>query len=340
MTLSQVGEGDFVFDFDDRWFEGEHHSGHTDGWAHHGVVVTSAGEVVTFDEKLPRVLVLGRDGSLVRTFDVDLVEGHGMVLVREGDEELLWISDNGSKRRRRDDGTYEPDVKPLRGSVAQFRLDGTEVFRLKMPALPVYAAGDYCPTAVAVDEEQFGGGGDIWVADGYGQMVVHRFDNAGTYLMTIDGTTGAGRFTHPHAVYIDRRDATPELLVADRRNKRIQVFDLEGRFVRSFGEDFLVSPSGFAGYGDNLLVTELNSRITILGPDNKPRAFLGHHEPAAQNRPGWPNEAEHGKARRPQLRAGTFNTPHGVAVDAGGSIYVTEWLIGGRLVKLTPPNSR
>ncbi|MEV0290311.1 hypothetical protein AB0H36_39805 [Kribbella sp. NPDC050820] len=340
MTHSQIGEGDFVFDFDDRWFEGDHHSGQTDGWAHHGIVVTAAGEVVTFDEKLPRVQVLSRNGSLLRTFDVDLTEGHGMLLVRDGDEELLWICDNGSKLRRRDDGSYQPDTKPLRGNVAKFRLDGSEVFRLKKPALPMYDDADYCPTQVAVDQEQFGGSGHIWVADCYGQEVVHRFDKTGTHLMTIDGTTGAGRFNHPHAVHIDRRPGTPELLVADRRNKRIQVFDLEGRFLRCFGEDFLVSPSGFAGYGDNLLVTELDSRITILGPDNAPKAVLGISEPAMRNRPGWPNEAKRGKTCRPQLRAGTFNTPHGVAADADGSIYVTEWLIGGRLVKLTPQNSK
>ncbi|CAG7618859.1 SBBP repeat-containing protein [Rhodococcus opacus] len=259
-----------------------------------------------------------------------------MLLVREDDEELLWISDNGSKMRCCD-GTYQADTQqPIRGNVVQFRLDGTEVFRLDMPQLEMYDDGSYCPTQVAVDEEHFGGSGDIWVADCYGQSVVHRFDKSGTYMMTLDGTSGAGRFTQPHAIYLDRRGAEPELLVADRRNKRIQVFDLGGSFLRSFGEDFLVSPSGFARYGENLLVTELDARITVLGPDNEVKASIGDYDPAVRTRPGWPNEADDKGTQRPRLHGAQFNTPHGVAVDTDGNIYVTEWLIGGRLVKLVP----
>ncbi|MDX5965272.1 hypothetical protein SIM91_18590 [Rhodococcus opacus] len=75
MGSNPIGEGDFTFDFNDRWFSGDHHRGNTDGWAHHGIVVTSGGEIVTFDEKLPRVQVLSNTGELVRTFDVDLTEG-------------------------------------------------------------------------------------------------------------------------------------------------------------------------------------------------------------------------------------------------------------------------
>ncbi len=177
------------------------------------IVVTSNDEIITFDEKHPRVLVLSPDGRLLRSFEVNLVEGHGMLLVQEDGEELLWISDNGSKMRCTDNGTYVPDGQPVRGNAVKFRLDGTEILRLERPDLDMYVDGDYCPTQVAVDEERFGGEGDIWVADCYGQSVVHRFDKYGKYLATLDGTTGAGRFAHPHAIYIDRRGDVPELLV-------------------------------------------------------------------------------------------------------------------------------
>ena len=36
----------------------------------------------------------------------------------------------------------------------------------------------------------------------------------------------------------------------------------------------------------------------------------------------------------PQLRPGLFNSPHGLAADADGHLYVAEWLIGGRTIKL------
>lgn len=338
----KIGDGDFVFELDDGWYDGPHHTGKTDGWAHHGIAVTTAGEVVTFDEKLPQVQVLSRSGDLVRTFGVDLIEGHGILVVREDDEDFLWISDNGAKRTRGDDGNYEWGPSPCRGCVAKYRLDGTNVFRLNAPELPVYAAGgDFGPTQVAVDETRFGGTGDIWVADGYGQSLVHRFDEAGTLLATLDGTAGAGRFSHPHAVFIDRRrQGAPELLVADRRNRRIQAFDLGGGFLHSFGDDVLLSPSGFATYGQDLLVTELDGRITVFDEDFELRAYIGVSDPSAQTRPGWPNELRLGKPCRPELRPDAFNSPHGIAVDVDGTIYVTEWLIGGRLDKLVPSRSQ
>jgi hypothetical protein len=36
------------------------------------------------------------------------------------------------------------------------------------------------------------------------------------------------------------------------------------------------------------------------------------------------------------IDAGKFNSPHGVAADTQGNIYVTEWIIGGRITKLAP----
>lgn len=336
MPKIRIGEGEFTFEFDDNWFNGSHHTGSTDGWAHHGIVVTLADEIVTFDEKDPVVHIISPEGHLMRSFPVDLIDGHGMLLTEEGGEEYLWISDCGAKMHRCNNGSYKSQTKTLHGTVAKFRLDGSEVFRLGVPDLEIYVDGDFGPTQIAVDEERFGGTGDVWVADGYGQSVVLRFTKSGECIDIIDGVSGAGRFDQPHAVYIDRRRDRPELLVADRSNKRIQVFDLKGSFLHSFGEGLLVSPSGFARYRDHLLVAELDSRIAVFGPDNTLKAYIGDFDPEARLRSGWPNKEEHGEVRRAQLRPGAFNTPHGLAVDKNGTIYVSEWLVGGRLDKLTP----
>jgi hypothetical protein len=341
-----IGEGEHRYAFEGEWGRDEHHhSGHSVGWAHHGIAINGE-EVITFHEEKPEVLFLGLDGSFLRSWPVNLTEGHGFALVRENGRELLWIADNGSKFHREDDGEYVatgPPVHgsyrrvprpPARGAAVKFDLDGNELLRLTTPPLPIYEDGDYSPTQVAVDEERFGGTGDIWVADGYGQSLVHRYSRGGKYLATITGEEGAGRFWFPHSVYIDRRAPQPELYVADRKNKRIQVYDLQGTFLRSFGEDFLVSPGGFAPYGEDLLIAELDARLTVVDGQNRFVCYLGEYDESARLEPGWPNVMVEGKPQRPLVVDGEFRTPHGMAVDADGNVYVSEWFIGGRLVRL------
>jgi hypothetical protein len=53
--------------------------------------------------------------------------------------------------------------------------------------------------------------------------------------------------------------------------------------------------------------------------------------------PGWPNalDADGQAVRTHRLRPERFNSPHAVAFDRDGSLYVAEWLLGGRYTKLT-----
>ena len=141
-------------------------------------------------------------------------------------------------------------------------LDGQIVVQVDAPDLPIYRDATFAPTCVAVNEERHGGNGDVWVADGYGQSLVHRysrFDKHGEYLGTIGGDESApAPFATPHGLWFDRRGAEPELYVADRGNRRVQVYDSEGVFKRRFGQDFLSSPSAFAQLDkETLVVAEL-----------------------------------------------------------------------------------
>src|SRR5207302_7989233 len=92
---------------------------------------------------------------------------------------------------------------------------------LERPDHPAYGEVTYKPTGVDVDDR-----GTIWVGDGYGANLVHRYDVDGRYVGNLTGEEGAGRFDTPHDVFVDRRTAEHELYVADRANSRIQVFDL------------------------------------------------------------------------------------------------------------------
>ena len=57
-------------------------------------------------------------------------------------------------------------------------------------------------------------------------------------------------------------------------------------------------------------------------------ATLGENDQVSA-RTGFPND-------RDLVEPGRFVTPHSVATDATGSIYVVEWITGGRITKLVP----
>ncbi len=48
-----------------------------------------------------------------------------------------------------------------------------------------------CLLRIGVNEKRNGGNGEVWVADGYGQSQVHRFDKAGEYKGSINGKEGS-----------------------------------------------------------------------------------------------------------------------------------------------------
>jgi DNA-binding beta-propeller fold protein YncE len=83
------------------------------------------------------------------------------------------------------------------------------------------------PTDVAWDAA-----GNIYVADGYGNARVAKFDKNGKFIRSW-GSRGLlpGQFNTPHGIAID---AQGTVYVADSGNRRIQVFDADGNFKTQF----------------------------------------------------------------------------------------------------------
>jgi hypothetical protein len=276
----------------------------------HGAAVTQQGQIVVFNQANPGVLLFNPDGSLASSWGDRFGGAHGLTLVQENGTEYLWLTDQFSTE------------------VVKTTLDGETVMNLERPDHPVYASSKYAPTWVAVNEERFGGNGDIWVTDGYGSNYIHRYDKNGNYLNSINGEEGqAGAFKCPHGIWVDTRRSEPELYIADRSNCRIQVYDLDGSYKRVFGSDVLNSPCCFATHGDQLLIPELFARLAILDGDDKLVTYVGSND-SARHQPGWPN------LPADQIHAGKFNSPHGIAAAPNGDVYVVEWIVGGRITKL------
>lgn len=314
-----------------EWTEVFAASATSPAWMHSGVAVTDAGEVVVAAPEGDALVFLGRDGTMVRRVPTPTTDLHGIVRDVDGGEEILWLVDHGHK--------YVP-ASPVYADhrvaarLLAVTLDGTVVHELHAPDHPAYADAAWSPTAVAVEGE--GPDRRVWVADGYGASLVHVFTPDGTWLLTVDGADTGTAFDCPHGIVLDRRGDEPVLLVADRANQRLVELGLDGRARRVLADGQVWSPSGLALDGDLLLVTELWGDLVVLDGAGDVIDRLGEQrtEPA---RAGWPNRMADGEMVRPDVHEGELNSPHGVAVDpADHSWVLTEWFIGGRVVRLSP----
>lgn len=155
----------------------------------------------------------------------------------------------------------------------------------------------------------FGRNGDIFITDGYGNSRVVKLDKDGKFLKAW-GTKGSGdgQFIIPHAVVIDAKGL---LYIADRENKRIQIFDQEGNLQKIWTH--VGSPYGlYLTKDQEIFMTDgVQDRIIKLDLTGKITGTYGSS----------------GKA------AGQFGMPHAIIVTAAGEIMVAE-ILNWRVQKL------
>jgi DNA-binding beta-propeller fold protein YncE len=74
--------------------------------------------------------------------------------------------------------------------------------------------------------------GNIYIADGYGNSRVAKFDKTGKFVMSW-GTPGSGpsQFQTVHSIQFDSKDRA---YVSDRENNRIQIFDTNGKLLKTW----------------------------------------------------------------------------------------------------------
>lgn len=286
----------------------------------HGLAVDKRNHVYVLqqngDAAHPQLLEFDPAGSFVRGWGNRFAKGaHGLAYDDRGGQESLWIVD------------YEL------GTVVQCTLDGKELRELGKPVHAAYPNGNgYRPTDVALAPN-----GDVYVTDGYGQSLIHRYDASGKHVQTIGWKgNGPGQFECPHGICIDARGGEPVLLVADRANVRVQVLSLTGEHRRTIISKGLRYPCTLRVHGDLTLIPDLFGSVIVWDKAYNHVVSLGTHP---DMRPGeWPKHvAGYPNIPREDRVAGRFSSPHGITRDSRGRIFVGEWLRdGGRLTMLTP----
>lgn len=268
----------------------------------HGVVEDAAGRIYIHHTGSPSTFVFEPDGTFVSAWgEAYAVGAHGMHLNRENGEEFLYLAATSL------------------GFVAKTTLDGEELLRIATPPRPDIYDDEhrFVPTETTVAPD-----GTIFIADGYGQPWVHRYTPDGEYVDSFGGPgSEPGKLNNPHGIMLDTRGETPRILVSDRKNVRLQHFDLEGKHL-GVVQGMLRFPCTTIQWNDHLYIPDLHSRLTVLGPDDTLVAHLADW-PDCWKRPGWPN------LPRSEWISGRVSSPHDLHVDADGSIYLAEWLSEG-----------
>jgi len=111
------------------------------------------------------------------------------------------------------------------------------------------------PTDVAVAAND-----EIFVADGYGNSRIAKFTPTGRFVKAWGSKGSApGELNLPHGIVIDSRG---RVLVADRENQRVQIFDQDGRFLDEWKN--LGEPVALDIRDDVLYVADADSPRVLL----------------------------------------------------------------------------
>ena len=254
------------------------------------------------------MLVYERDGRFVRAWGEGAFteRTHGITI---GPDDTVYCVDDAdhSVRSFTIDGEQRMTLG-TRGRASDTGYDGAAYATIARAGPPFNR-----PTNLAVAPN-----GDLYVTDGYGNARVHQFAADGTLIRSW-GAPGGGRgeFRIPHGICIL---ADGRVLVADRENDRIQVFDLDGGFLEEWLD--IQRPTQLAIGPDGLIyVSELwwqkgqrSHRLGEIAADRYGRVSAIRSDGTVVGRWGG----------SPPGTPGAFTAPHGIAVDSRGDVYVAE----------------
>jgi DNA-binding beta-propeller fold protein YncE len=260
------------------------------------VAVDSHDQVYVFNRGPHPMMVFNRDGEFLRSWGEGLFpRAHGAYYAAD---DTLYLTDDADH------------------TVRKCTLDGKVLMTLGISGQPspyMSLQPFHRCTHTALSPT-----GDLYVSDGYGNACVHKYAPDGKRLLTFGGPgTGPGEFNLPHNICCD---ADGWVYVADRESHRIQVFDGNGRYETQWNN--LHRPSGLympPGKCSICYVGEIGPVLNVnrATPNLGPRISILDHAGQLLSRIGDPDNLA-GNA------PGQFLSPHGLAVDSRGDVYVGE----------------
>lgn len=208
-----------------------------------GVAVNSKGHVFVFSRggttgpayaaAAAQLLEFGPDGKFLREIGRNLYAWSYAHAVRIDKNDNIWAIDKGSDMIVR----FNPEghVTMVFGRKKEASDESAVPWTHVNPPRPAIDGQFRQPTDVTWDPR-----GDIFFSDGYINSRVAKYDKDGRWLKQWgDRGNKPGEFNTPHSI---AADAKGNIYVADRGNRRIQVFDAEGVFEREISIDVPVPP--------------------------------------------------------------------------------------------------
>lgn len=147
--------------------------------------------------------------------------------------------------------------------------------------------------------------GSFYVADGYANRRIVKFDKDGKYLFEFGGVgSGPGQFAAQGEVHAIAIDAQRRIYVGDRGNRRVQIFDENGKFLDEW--DGIQGPSDIkiTADGSAWVTSGVGNRLAKY--DTKTGRLITY----------W---GMFGTA------PGMIDRPHFISVDSQGNLYVAQW---------------
>jgi streptogramin lyase len=232
-----------------------------------GVAVNSKGHIFVFTRSnsasgpayapaAAQLLEFGPKGEFIREIGKGLYAWSFAHSVRIDRDDNIWAIDKGSDMVVK--FSEAGRVLMVFGRRKESADHETQAWENVDPPLPAIDGLFRQPTDIAWDSA-----GNAYISDGYVNSRVAKYSKNGDWVMSWgDKGTAPGQFRLPHAIAIDRND---NIYVGDRTNRRIQVFDTSGKFLRMFTIDVPPVPGTRAVNGN----TPTGERLAaVIGAPN------------------------------------------------------------------------